>query len=233
MVNGRVVAIAGGNEEDLQIFRSDVLLSTVPLTLLTRMMRPAAPDEVLASTAALRYRSMILIYVALSTNQFTEYDAHYFPGSDIPITRLSEPKNYGLARVPGRTVLCAELPCSTSDSYWTASDQELGALVLKALATAGLPANVQVLETRTRRLHQAYPIYDRGYREHFERLDKWLSNIDGLLTLGRQGLFAHDNTHHTLAMAYAAVDCLDEQGNIRRETWALKRRDFESHVVED
>ena len=56
------------------------------------------------------------------------------------------------------------------------------------------------------RLRQAYPVYGRGYDKHFGKVDEWVGRLDGLLTLGRQGLFAHDNTHHTLAMAYAAAD---------------------------
>jgi hypothetical protein len=84
-----------------------------------------------------------------------------------------------------------------------------------------------------RRLAQAYPIYTRSYREHFDRIDRWVSGVDGLLTFGRQGLFAHDNTHHTLAMAYAAEECLADDGTLDRERWAAHRREFESHVIED
>ena len=85
----------------------------------------------------------------------------------------------------------------------------------------------------TRRLSHAYPIYTRGYQQHFDRLDDWVSRIDGLLSFGRQGLFAHDNTHHTMAMAYAASECLDDEGHIDRDKWRTSRVDFASHVVED
>jgi hypothetical protein len=64
-------------------------------------------------------------------------------------------------------------------------------------------------------------------------MDKWLGGIQGMLTLGRQGLFAHDNTHHTLAMAYAAVDCLSSKGVFDHARWAEHRKEFETHVVED
>jgi hypothetical protein len=53
------------------------------------------------------------------------------------------------------------------------------------------------------------------------------------LTFGRQGLFAHDNTHHALATAYAAADCLAEDFVLDGRRWAECRRMFESHVVED
>ena len=189
-----------------------LLLSTIPLPALVELIRSSAPSDVLHSARALVYRSMLLVYLVLETDRFTEFDAHYFPGLDVSITRLSEPKNYGLCDASGVTVLCAELPCSTDSHWWRASDSELGALVLRDLETAGLRVSAKVRRVAVRRLAQAYPIYTRSYREHFDRIDQWVGTIDGLLTFGRQGLFAHDNTHHTLAMAYAAAECVSDAG---------------------
>jgi len=228
--DGRARSVSLGRGETIE---AGVVLSTIPLTALARAMTPGAPSDVMASAAALQYRSMLLIYLVLETDQFTEFDAHYFPGADITITRLSEPKNYSLTRQPGVTVLCAELPCSTSDPWWTAPEAELGALVLRDLETAGLPVRATLRRTEVRRLAQAYPIYTRDYREHFDRIDRWVAAQPGVLTFGRQGLFAHDNTHHTLAMAYAAEECLADDGTIDAAWWARHRREFESHVVED
>ncbi len=209
------------------------VLSTIPLPILVRLMAPAAPAPVLASACALQYRAMLLIYLVLETDRFTEYDAHYFPGSEIAITRLSEPKNYALEGPAGRTALCAELPCSTDDAVWKATDDELARLVLSALADAALPVSCRVRSVVVKRLQQAYPVYTRDYRAHFDRLDQWLGTLPGILTLGRQGLFVHDNTHHTLAMAYAAAACVCEDGTLDRERWTAHRRSFESNVVED
>ena len=64
-------------------------------------------------------------------------------------------------------------------------------------------------------------------------MDAWLGGLDGLVTFGRQGLFAHDNTHHALAMAYALDGCLDGQGRLDRVRWDSCRETFRSHVVED
>ena len=212
---------------------ADAILSTIPLPLLVRAMEPAAPADVLASCDALQYRAMVLVYVVLETDQFSEFDAHYFPEREIPVTRISEPKNYGLNGPSGVTVLCAEIPCAVDDSIWRQTDEELGATVLAALAAANLPVTSRVRRVVTRRLRQAYPIYTIGYKDHFDRLDRWIAGIDGVVSLGRQGLFAHDNTHHTLAMAYAACRCLDAKGMFDRGQWAVHRREFEENVVED
>jgi protoporphyrinogen oxidase len=213
---------------------ADHVWSTIPVTAFARLLRPPAPTEILDATQRIDYRSIILIYLVLGQRQFTEFDAHYFPELDVPITRMSEPRNYStVADPPNRTVLCAELPCSRQDAYWTMPDAELGKLVQDALARLGIPITGPVEQVVTRRLPQAYPIYRQGYEAHLERIDRWLDGVPRALTLGRQGLFAHDNTHHTLAMAYAAVDCLGETGDFDRAKWKQYRKQFETHVVED
>lgn len=212
---------------------ADHVWSTIPITLLAGLLSPAPPAEILERARRIDYRSMLLVYLELDVPRFTEYDAHYFPGADVTITRLSEPKNYAARSVPaGRTVLCAELPCSRADAVWSLSDAELGALVARDLETAGLALPAAPHAVLTRRLAQAYPIYQSGYEQAFEPLDRWISSVPRLLSYGRQGLFAHDNTHHALAMAYAAADCL-EDGGFDTERWTRHRQVFAAHVVED
>ena len=208
--------------------------STLPISLLLRMLRPEAPPEALASASRIQFRGMILIYITLEQEQFTEYDAHYFPEELIPISRLSEPKNYSGARDPrGRTVLCAELPSDPGSPYWEMTDGQLGELLCGWLEQAGLPVRSSVLRATTRKLRQAYPMYVRGYEDDFAVADRWLGGIHGLLTFGRQGLFVHDNTHHALYMAKAASECLGSDGSFDQDRWARYREIFQTHVVED
>lgn len=226
----RVVASRGEQTREVD---ADLLWSTLPITTLARLLTPGPPDDLLQRTTEIRYRAMILVYLELDEQQFTEYDAHYFPGEDVTITRLSEPKNYAARTEPAnRTVLCAELPCSSGDEHWEMSDEELGAQVANDLERAGLPLPSAPRSVMTRRLPQAYPIYAQGYEEALTPLDEWLGRIQGLLTYGRQGLFAHDNTHHALYMAYAAVDCL-QGGEFDAAKWKDYREIFAMHVVED
>jgi protoporphyrinogen oxidase len=212
---------------------SDHVWSTIPVTTLVRQLAPPAPSTITASAARLKLRAMLLVYLTLGTDQFTEFDAHYFPEEGLPFTRLSEPKNYSTSREPkGVTVLCAEIPCDRTDAVWSSSDAQLGELVRDGLARAGLPVRSPTLDVTVRRLPAAYPIYGRGYEAAFDEVDGWISRLDGLLSFGRQGLYAHDNTHHALFMARAAVDCLRTDG-FDRIAWESYRHQFASHVVED
>ncbi len=208
--------------------------STLPLTLLARMADPPAPPRVTAAADQLRFRAMVLVYLVLDVPQWTAYDAHYLPEATTPITRVSEPKNYrdSPADPAARTVLCAEVPCDVGDDIWRADDDALARLVAEDLAAVGLP-RPNAVEVTTRRLSHAYPIYDTGYESAFATVDAWAAQQPRLLTFGRQGLFAHDNTHHAFAMAWAAADALDDAGSFDEARWKQARKRFASHVVED
>lgn len=229
----RVLAVGIDQDGRSRRLDADHVWSTIPVSALVAALRPAAPDTVLAASRRIEFRAMILVYLVLEQDRFTEYDAHYFPEAAIRISRLSEPKNYGLAGTPNRTVLCAELPCSPVDPEWGLADDDLGRLVGDALERAGLPLRAPVKEVAVRRVRQAYPIYRAGYEAHFDVIDIYLDRFTNLLTFGRQGLFAHDNTHHALFMAYAAADCLGADGRFDRTRWRDFRRIFTTHVVED
>jgi protoporphyrinogen oxidase len=230
----RVTGVRYQHDGQERLIPADLVWSTLPVSLLARLVRPEPPALVVEAAGGMKFRGMILIYLILEQDQFSSTDAYYFPESIIPISRMSEPKNFtGTAEPRGRTVLCAELPSDPGEPEWEMSEEELGRKLTGWLERARLPVSAPILGVVTRRLSHAYPVYTRDYESRLATLDAWIGGIDGLLTFGRQGLFAHDNTHHALATAYAAVDCLAPAGVLDRTRWAECRRKFETHVVED
>ena len=209
------------------------LWSTIPVTVLARIATPPASEEVLEAAASLEFRSMVLVYLVLDVDRYTEFDAHYLPESYTPVTRVSEPKNYRDGDdAAGRTVLCAEIPCSIGDEVWEADDEELARIVTTGLGRSGAPPAVPSGVT-TKRLRQAYPVYRVGYERSYDVVDRWASEQSRLLTFGRQGLFVHDNSHHAYAMAWAAADALRPKGEFDHHAWLSARERFTQHMVED
>lgn len=227
----RVTVTKDGNEEVLE---ADQVWSTLPIPLVLRMMNPSPPEAVMNATSNISYRAMILAYLVLDTDQFTDTDAHYFPETNVRMSRLSEPKNYfGHTEPKGKTVLCAEIPCSTDEVLWTLSDEEIGRQVADEVRRVDLPLEGAPVTCFTRRLPQAYPIYLGGYEGPLQTQDDFASSLPNFVHYGRQGLFAHDNTHHALFMAYSAVDCIGPDGTFDRDKWSNYREVFKTHVVED
>lgn len=225
------VTVKQGDER--RTLKADHVWSTIPMTTAARMMKPAPPSEVMEAVDKIQFQAMILVYLDVPVDQWTTTDAHYFPEANVSVTRVSEPKNYfGLGEPKGRTVLCAEVPCTVGDRLWNMTDEEIGQLVSDDLARCEIPVPKKPTSVFTRRLRQAYPLYTMGYEKHLEQIDRWAATLPGYLSYGRQGLFAHDNTHHALYMAYSAVDCLTGTG-FDNAKWAEYRKIFSTHVVED
>jgi protoporphyrinogen oxidase len=224
--DGVVVTTASGGG-----VRVGTVLSTLPLPVLARLLTPTAPPPALPS------RAMVLVYLVLDVPRWTPYDAHYLPGPGTPMTRVSEPGNY---RTPtsawpdpsGTTVLCAELPCAVDDAVWRADDDALVALVIDGLEAVGL-GRPPVLEAAVRRRRNAYPVYRVGVEPVLEATLAAVEQHPRVRSFGRQGLFAHDNTHHALAMAWAAAAVIRPDGTVDAAAWAAHRARFAEHVVED
>jgi protoporphyrinogen oxidase len=206
--------------------------TSLPLPVLTTIAN--APEAVRAAANALEHRSLVLCYLMVARPQWTEFDAHYFPGLDVIASRVSEPKNYRSNPGDPRdvTVLCAEIPCRRDDASWNASGDALAARLVDDLVGAGLPAP-PVVDVAVRRVERAYPVYRRRYAAAFSVVDDWARGLPNVLTFGRHGLFAHDNTHHAFVMADAAVDALRDDGTVDAHAWSDARDRFRHHVVED
>jgi protoporphyrinogen oxidase len=224
--SGRI-HVAGGDTLD-----AGVVLSTIPLAALARLVRPTAPAAVIDATNELRSRAMVLVYLVLDHAPWTAFDAHYLPGLDLLAARVSEPRNYRDGDdPPDRTVLCAEVPCWPDDDTWHAPAAALASRVVDDLGRLGLPP-ARPVEFEVRRVPSVYPVYRVGFEPGLAAIEQWLDAHPALVTLGRQGLFAHDNTHHTLEMAWSAVDCVRD-GTFDRTGWSEARARFRTHVVED
>lgn len=215
----------------------DRVLSTLPLPVLARALDPAPPVDVALAADALRHRGLVLAYLVLDRPRWTEFDAHYFPDLDVPLARLSEPKNYRDDPSDPRdvTVLCAEIPCTVGDATWNASRVDLGAQVAESLHRLGLPDAAPVA-TEVRRLPRVYPLYRTGFAWDLARVEAWLAQQPRIVTLGRQGLFVPDNTHHALAMGWAAASALGPSAagdHWDEAAWSESLDRFRTHVVED
>jgi len=93
--------------------RTRHVFSTLPLPLLARMTSPGAPYEAVEASGNLRFRAIVLVYAVHRGGRWTRHDVHYIPGSNTPVSRISEPANHRInpEDPEDRSVVCFELPC--------------------------------------------------------------------------------------------------------------------------
>ena len=220
--------VAGGNS-----LTARHVWSTAPLTKLTDIVAPKPPKEILDAASSLRVRGMVLAYLVLDQDQYTEYDAHYLPSQETNIARLSEPKNYRDGIDPEwLTVLCAEIPCWCDDDVWNSSDQKIGDLVMADLVKLGLPS-ARYVETQTRRLPSVYPVFESATMEERRRLLEWGQTLGNLIPFGRQGFLVPDNLHHTLGMGWDLAESIGEETELNFDHWRDSVERFKQNIVED
>ena len=213
---------------------TDLIFSTIPLSRLIDLLYPVPQSARGNDDGTLNFRSMLFLFLLLPTGQITPFDAHYFPESHYCFTRISEPKNYsGTSRPEGITGLCVEIPCAPDDEVVHLTAEALEKKVRKELSLAGFVLPVDTRAVFRFLVPNAYPIYHLGYEQIKRNYHNMVSDIKGLISFGRCGLFVHDNIHHTMAMAYEAVRCLEPGGLWNSSRWGECLRSFESFVVED
>jgi protoporphyrinogen oxidase len=184
------------------------------------------------AAACLRYRAVVLCYVTLNTPSVGLPDTYYFPERRFPFNRVTEQKRFSPATTPpDRTVLCMDIACDPHDPIFTAADADLRALVLPALEEAGLLPAGAARDVFSRRFRHAYPIYDLAAAASLRHVTDWLAGVPNLWVIGRQGLFLHNNTDHSLLMGYRAADAVAAGG--QRRDWASTLETFAAFRVAD
>ena len=96
-VNEGVISIKYLNNEwkvktDHGTYNADYLISSIPLIDLPYMLD--APEAIKKYADQLRYRSLVCIFLVLNENKIRDDHWIYFPQSDLPYMRLSQPKNF-------------------------------------------------------------------------------------------------------------------------------------------
>ncbi len=182
------------------------LISTLPLPVLARLLDPAPPEHVLAEAGRLRFRNVLLAAVFLNRPSVTRVGSVYFPDLGCPMTRVYEPKNRSSAMAPSdQTMLAVEIPCDASDALWRASDADILALVEKQLEAAQWFSPKDVLGGCVKRLPTAYPVLELGAEDRVRAVLDTLHSFRNFESIGRNGMFRYNHTHHMLRFGQKAV----------------------------
>lgn len=212
--NGKITKViyrTGGNaENEEQTLSADFVFSTIPLPdLINSISGEPAPDEsVMRAARSLNYLNSILVYVLARRPHLSADHWLYFPEATPRINRAYEPKNFDPSAAPvNRTLLCMEGTAIPGDNDWQRSDEDLARQYVAEIVSTGLLRQEEIVQTFVHRLENAYPVYNLEYRQHLNATLHYMRQIHNLITLGRQGLFLHNNMDHSINMGLNAARC--------------------------
>ena len=188
--NGRTAAVG------------DRVISTLPLTLLVRLLGDRVPRASHEAAGRLRFRHLRLVFLRLNKPRVSENASIYIPSPDFKVSRVYEPKNRSAQMAPANeTSLVAEIPYFTGDKVDATADDILAALVVDELDQIKLIGRNDVLEWRVHQLPFAYPVYGMDYAREVATIKSGLEPLENLDTLGRAGNFFYSHLHDQLRLS--------------------------------
>ncbi|KKK73166.1 hypothetical protein LCGC14_2896560, partial [marine sediment metagenome] len=125
---------------------ADYVISTIPLTLLVKMLKPKPPADILDSADKLDYRSLVVL--GMATEKQNILGCSYMYLLDRPFNRISEMNEFSpQTSPPGENIIVVEIPCLRDSAAWTASKEELFDMCIGSLAEDGFlgPGDVKRL----------------------------------------------------------------------------------------
>jgi protoporphyrinogen oxidase len=215
-VTGVTVRTPNGTER----LTADNYISSIPLTLLAKIVDPAPPADVLAAADQLTFRNIITVNLMLKKRQVTNDTWLYVHDRNILFGRFHEPKNWSPEMVPSDdyTSLVVEYFCSFGDHIWSMTEEELVEQTVKHLVEdLKFITPDEVIGGFTIRAPRAYPSYVIGYEKPLAKIKAFIDELENLQIIGRYGTFRYNNTDHSIETGLlAAKNILGEHHDLDR-----------------
>ena len=187
-------------------FEVDQVVSSLPLTLMIRLLDPLPPTEVLDIVENVTFRHVTLICFFLKKESVTPGATIYFPSEKFDFTRGYEPRNRSAKMSPdGMTSFVVEVPSAAMHSP---NKDGLLSRIKNQLIGCGLFEEADIIDTTSYDIPYAYPVLRVGIEKDVERLLDYLSQYKNLHITGRNGLFEYSWTHDMMTIGKQTINAL-------------------------
>lgn len=182
--NEKVVAVRVKGE----IQEVAAVISTAPANVLGKIVKGTTT---LQGASRFQFRPMVFVNMRFEGRNLLPDTVLWFPEKHFPFFRLTEVTRSMPWMAPeGKSIITADIGCQKDDEFWTMEEEKLIQLCLENLTPVIPDAKKRFLSANILRTPVAYPVFLNEYekeRQNFEQS----TNIENLLSIGRNGEFAH------------------------------------------
>lgn len=215
----KVVALCNGEKVE---YRADEFFSSMPVKDLVAGMGESAPEDVRRIANGLPYRDFMTVGLLVNklklenkTNMKTVSNIVpdcwiYIQEREVTIGRLQIFNNwspYMVKDLENTVFVGLEYFCNEGDDKWNMSDANFIEFAIGELESIGVIDKADVLDSIRIRVKKAYPAYFDTYSE-FDTVKNYLSGIENLWCIGRNGQHKYNNMDHSMLSAMEAVFCV-------------------------
>ncbi len=216
--------------EDGTFQAADAVVSSMPLTQLIARLDDA-PADIKARAERLRFRNTILVYLQVDDSALFPDNWLYIHSANVRAGRLTNFRNWapGLYGKEKSTILAFEYWCFDDDALWAQDEASLIAMAKADLVATGLSKGAAILAGKAHKISKCYPVYQTGYRQDLEPVEKYLSSIGAFHAIGRYGAFKYNNQDHSILMGILAAENIVH--GTHHNLWEINT-DYESYQEE-
>ncbi|CAN5597595.1 FAD-dependent oxidoreductase [soil metagenome] len=182
--NQKVVAVKAKGE------RTEVsaVISTAPANILAKLVKGT---DALEEFKNFRYRPMIFVNMKFDGRGLLPDTVLWFPEKEFPFFRLTEATLSMPWLAPaGKTIITVDIGCEKSDEFWEMDEEKLTELCLENLKKIIPEVKEKFLGAKVLKTPIAYPVFLNEYENERQAFEK-STNVENLLSIGRNGEFAH------------------------------------------
>lgn len=180
----KVVAVRVNDE----IQEVSAVISTAPANILAKLV---SGTNALQGAARFRYRPMTFVNMHFEGRHLLPNTVVWFPEKDFPFFRLTEvTRSMPWLAPEGKSIITADIGCEKDDKFWTMDQEKLTQLCLENLMILIPDIKERFLGSNVLRTTVAYPVFLTEYEKEREEFEK-STNIENLLSIGRNGEFSH------------------------------------------
>jgi len=210
----RVQSITVKDVCGIQVYSGYEFISSIPLTLVVRLLNPQPPAAILEAAASLRFRDLVVVTLMIDRERVTDQTWMYVPDPAVHFGRIHEPKNWSMRMAPdGKTHLVVEYFCFKDDDIWQATDAALTQLTIRDLGELGIVEPEEVFDGVVMRIPNAYPLFEVDYIEKQKYIVEYLERFSNLELVGRGGQFEYYNTDHAMESGIAAAKAINARAD--------------------
>ncbi|OAV75482.1 hypothetical protein Barb7_00898 [Bacteroidales bacterium Barb7] len=234
--NNRAVSVDIEESGLIHTIPCDYLFSSMPVKDLIHSLRNIEiPEKVKQIAHDLPYRDFItvgLLVNKLKIKNQTKIKTYqnrvpdtwiYIQERDVKIGRLQIFNNwspYMVADYENKMWIGLEYFCSEGDEMWNMPSEQFINMAIEELVKIDIIERRDVCESVQLKVKKAYPSYFGSYYE-LDKVIDFLSKIENLYCIGRNGQHRYNNMDHSMLTAMMAVDCVINKTDNKASIWEV------------
>ncbi len=205
-IDEKITQIEINNKNKIKIEKEDIILSTLPITLTSRL---------LGYKSNLRFRGIRSVYVSLNKKRSMPKNVNwlYFANKDIIFNRVSEPSTMtSTVSKKGKTYLTCEIAFSKNDYVDKLNPKEVANEVVKCLLKTKLIKNTSEVDLISENKENfVYPVQFIDYKSELARTKQQVEKFGQLYSLGTGGEFDYADSQILFHKSMDLVDILEQK----------------------